>query len=218
LLDLCHLDEAGFAMTLPTSYSWSLVGEALRVPYEAPQGRRVNALGAYFSQGPDAGRFAFESYASVPKQKGKTTRKTPAEIAAAHGLEPDCLGPIDSERLLAFLWRIAGRPALYLDDWRRKRPLWIVLDNYSVHKSQALKEALSHLEAANVFLFYLPAYSPELSEIEPIWRAVKGHGMPYRSHTVLGQMKRAVDDALSDKARQLQEGQTKTTNFERLAA
>lgn len=205
-------------MTLPTSYSWSPVGETLRVPYEAPQGRRVNALGAYFSHGPDAGGFAFDSFASVPKQKGKTKRKTPEEIAAAHGLEPDVLGPIDSQRFLCFVWRIAGRPAIYPNDWRRKRPLWIVLDNYSVHKSQAVKEALPEWEAANVFLFYLPSYCPELSEIEPLWRAVKGHGMPYRSQAVLGQMKRAVDDALSDKARQLREQQEETTNFERLAA
>ena len=205
-------------MTLPTSYSWSPVGEALRVAYEAPQGRRVNAVGAYFSAGPDAGGLQWDSFASVPKQKGKTKRKTPAEIAAAHGLEPDVLGPIESQRLLWFVWRIAGRPDIYPQDWRRARPLWIVLDNYSVHKSQTIKEARSELEAAHIFLWYLPAYSPELSEIEPIWRSVKGHGMPYRSQSILGQMKRAVDEALSDKARQLREEKTKTTNFECLAA
>lgn len=202
-------------MTLPTGCSWSPVGEALRVPYEAPQGRRVNALGAYCSHGPDAGRFTFATFASVPKQAGKAPRKTPAEVAAAHGLPTECLGPIDSARFLTFVWQLAGRPAPDAEGWRRGRPLWVVLDNYSVHKSRAVKEALPHLGAANVFLFYLPAYSPELSEIEPIWRSVKGHGMPYRSHTVLGQMKRAVEDALSDKARQLREGQTETTNFER---
>lgn len=205
-------------MTLPTSYSWFPVGETQRIPYEAPQGRRINAIGGYFSDGPDAGRFEFESYAGVPKSKGKTVRKTPEEIAAAHGLQPEELGPIDGARLVAFIWRLAGRPPVYAADWKRERPLFIALDNYSVHKSQAVQEALPALEAANVHLFYLSAYSPELSEIEAVWRSVKGHGMPYRSQTVLGQMKRAVDDALTEKARQLLEMQTKTTNFERLAA
>ena len=213
-----HLDEAGFAMTLPTSYSWSPVGVAVPIAYEAPQGRRVNAIAAYFSHGPDAGRLEFASLATVPRQKGKTKRKTPAEIAAAHGLQAGLLGAIDSERFLCFVFRIARRPDIYADFWCRMRPLWMVLDNYWVHKSQAVQEARTRLQAVNVFLFYLPAYSPELSEIEPIWRAVKGHGMPYRTQTVLGQMKRAVDDALSDKARQLREEQAKTTNFECLDA
>ena len=132
-------------MTLPTGYSWSAVGQALQVPYEAPQGRRVNVIGAYFSHGCAAGRFAFASYASVPKTSKATVkmpRKTPEEIAAAHGLEPEVVGPIDSGRFLSFIWRVAGRPPVALVSWRRERPLVIVLDNYSVHKSQAVKAAL----------------------------------------------------------------------------
>jgi hypothetical protein len=144
------LDEAGFAMTLPPGYSWSAVDQALRVPYEAPQGRRVNVIGAYFSHGPEAGRFEFASYASVPKTTAKVQRKTPQEIAAAHGVEPEEVGPIDSERFLSFVYHLAGRPLVSLVDWRRVRPLVIVLDNYSVHKSQVVKAAVPVLEAANV--------------------------------------------------------------------
>lgn len=46
-LKLYYLDECGFAPTLPTSYSWTLSGRRKFIPYEAPQGRRVNALAAY---------------------------------------------------------------------------------------------------------------------------------------------------------------------------
>jgi phosphate-selective porin len=45
---LCHVDEVGFAMTLPITYSWSPLAERLKIAYEAPQGRRVNAIGGYF--------------------------------------------------------------------------------------------------------------------------------------------------------------------------
>ncbi len=204
-------------MTLPTSYSWFQVGQPLRVAYEAPQGRRVNVIGGYFSHGPMAGRLEWDSFASVPKQKGKT-RKTAAEIAQAHGVDTECLGPIDSARFLAFVWRLAGRPAVYRRGWRRHRRLVIVLDNYTVHKSQAVQAALAELEAAHIELFYLPSYSPELSDIEPIWRSVKGHGMPYRTQTVLGQAMQAVDAALTQKAEQLRKAATKTTNIESLAA
>ena len=104
------------------------------------------------------------------------------------------------------------------------RPLVIVLDNYSVHKSQEVQAALSQLAAANVFLIYLPAYSPQLSRIEGLWHAVKGHGMPYRSQTSLGAMQRAVMDALTAKARQWRQAHlerllcAKTKNFDCLAA
>ena len=77
LLDLCHLDEAGFGMTLPPSYSWFPRGARLRVPYEAAQGRRVNAIGAYFTHGPRAGRLEYQTWAALPKSRAKTRRTSP---------------------------------------------------------------------------------------------------------------------------------------------
>ena len=80
--------------------------------------------------------------------------------AAAHGLTIEEVGPIDSERFLAFVWRVSGRPEVSAEDWKRERPLYIVLDNYSVHIGQPVVEAIPVLEAANVFLFYLPSPTP----------------------------------------------------------
>jgi transposase len=51
-LKLYYLDECGFSPTLPTGSSWALAGERKLVEYEAPQGRRVNALAAYRPYGP----------------------------------------------------------------------------------------------------------------------------------------------------------------------
>lgn len=175
----------------------------LRIAYEAPQGRRVNAIGAYFSHGLLKGRFVFETYASLPKSRAKNRRKSLAEIAAAHGLTPEEVGPIDSARFLHFVWRAAGRPKIYPEGWKRERPLFIVLDNYSVHIGQAVQEAIPALEAAQVFFFSLPSYSPELSDIEPIWKAVKHHQMPVRSHSQVKDLKSAVDEALTQKAQTL---------------
>ena len=217
-LDLGHLDEAGFALTLPTNYSWSPVGQRLTIPYEAPQGRRVNAIGVYFSHGPQAGDFQFESYASLPKSKAKKRRKTPAEEAAAHGLRLEEVGVLDSERFLAFLWRVAGRPAEAPADWQRERPLVLVLDNYSVHTCEAVRLARPALAVAGIYLFYLPAYSPELSAIEPIWYDVKHRELVVRSYAVLGELKRAVDAALARKAAALRRAHPETTNSLLLAA
>ena len=86
-------------MTLPPCRSWVPQGERLEVRYEAPQGRRVNLLGAHFTHGPEAGRFEHQSWASLPKSRAKKQRKTPEQIAAAHGLKLEEVGAIDSERL-----------------------------------------------------------------------------------------------------------------------
>jgi hypothetical protein len=213
---LCHLDEAGFAMTLPTAYSWSPVGERLSVPYEAPASRRLNALGAYFSHGPQAGVFLFECWAKLPKRGAK--RKTLAERAAQHGLRAEEVGTIDSERFLAFLWKVAGRPEGAEEAWQRERPLWIALDNYSVHKSVAVRTALPALAAAGVHLWYLPSYSPELSDIEPIWHSVKYHNLPQRSFEVLGDLKHTVERTLAQKAAALRVACQKTDHLLPLAA
>src|SRR5262245_29202795 len=46
-LKLYFLDRCGFSPTLPVAYSWCLPGPRKRVAFEAPQGRRVNAMAAY---------------------------------------------------------------------------------------------------------------------------------------------------------------------------
>lgn len=203
MIDVCYLDEAGFAMTQPTTSSWYFMKERLVIPYEAPQGRRLNVIGAYFSHGPCAGRFEFESLASLPKSHAKTPRITLEELAEKHGLTLFEVGPLDADFFLSFVWKIAGRPSDALLDWKRERPLYVVLDNYSVHKGEVVRSAVEALEAADIHLFYLPSYSPELSKIEPIWRAVKYREMTTRSYTELGCLKKGVEDALARKAEKL---------------
>jgi hypothetical protein len=164
------------------------------------------------------GRFLYETYAGLPKSKAKKQRLTPEEIAAKHGLLPEEVGPIDGERFLRFVWRVSGRPAIYAEDWKRERPLVIVLDNYSVHTGQPVQEAIKALEAANVFLFYLPAYCPQLSDIEPIWNAVKHHEILARSYQEVKDLKGAVEEVLDNKAKALLANPLETKNELRPAA
>jgi len=200
------LDEVGFAPTLPTTYRGFPEGQRLTIPYEASQERRIHGIGVYISHGVEAGRFEFETWAHLPESRAQQPRKTAEEIARQHGLKPEEVGALDAPRVLAFLWRMAGRPA----DWQRERLRVIVLDNYSVHKSQGIQDALPALEAAGVSLFYLPSYAPELSAIEPIWKDVKHHEMTKRSYETAGELKEAVDAALQRKAEKLLAHPSKT--------
>ena len=170
-LDLYFLDESGFAPTLPVSYTWARLGTRAVVPYVAPQGRRVNVLGALAPYGPQP-RLVYHSRT----------------------------GKLDSAAFVEFLWRdVAGLPAppeelpaLY----RRARPCVIVLDNYSVHRSAVVKALIPALETVGVTFFYLPPYSPELNAIEPLWRHLKYEDLPVRSFSAAEALKAAVDDVL----------------------
>lgn len=51
-MTLVYLDECGFSPSQPVNYSWTLPGERKRIPYENPQGRRINALALLAPYGP----------------------------------------------------------------------------------------------------------------------------------------------------------------------
>jgi hypothetical protein len=206
VIDVCHLHEAGVAMPLPTSYSWFPIGQRLRVPYHAPEGRRVNAIGAHFTHGSDAGHCAYPTWAALPTRRAKQQRTNLHELARAHARSVDDVGTIDSER-------VAGRPQDAPAGWKRARPFMIVLDTDAVHKRQTVVAAQPAVLAANVQLVYVPAYCPDLSAMEPVWNDVKQHRMPTRSFTRVVDLKRAVDNALDQKAQQLQQAYVRTTNF-----
>lgn len=197
------MDEFGVSLTLGISYGWFPIGQRLEIPYEAPQGRRVNGIGLLISHGPDAGRLEYALRAKIPADRSKKARKSLEERAQAHGVCAEDVGPIDADYTLAFLWAAAGRPIDAPEDWRRERPLIVYLDNYSVHTSKILKAARAELAAANVFLVYLPSYTPEMSAIEPVWHDVKSHRMPRRSFDRLGDLLNAVGQTLAVKARDL---------------
>jgi len=206
-------------MTLPACYSWFPRAKRFRVPYEAPRGRRVNTIDMHFTHGPLAGRFVYQSFAQLPKSRAKKARKTLAERALAFGFTSEAqVGPIDAARFLDLVWAAAGRPLVHASDWKRERPLGIVLDNYSVPVSASVQQALAGLEAANIFLFYLPSYCPEMSGIEPVWQDVKYHELQERSHSDLLACKQTIDAALERKAVRLTRSVTDITTFGQMAA
>jgi transposase len=160
----------------------------------------LNVIGAYFSHGPAAGRFEFATWAKVPlpeRRADGSYRKSLAAVAAEHGLAEDDLGTIDSEAFLAFVWSLAGRPEAASWGWRRQRPLMVVVDNYAVHTSERVRLERRALAAADVYLVYLPAYSPELSRIEAHWKVTKYHELRQRSYATLGALKQAVERTLT---------------------
>jgi transposase len=175
----------------------------------ASEGQRLNVLGAYCSAGVEAGRFVWWSRAQV--RKGRRPQSA--------GLLPEEGGSLDSAFFLKFLWEaVAGRPPQAPEGWQRERPVVVVLDNAPLHKSREVKAELAALARAGVHLCYLPPYTPELSEIEPIWKTVKYHDLPRRSYPTLRELRTAVQEALAAQASRRLAHQSRRDNSLPLAA
>ncbi len=69
----------------------------------------------------------------------------------------------------------------------------VVLDNASLHISKAAKAARPALARLGIYLYYLPPYSPELNEIESVFKQVKHHEIPHRSYTSKADLREAVE-------------------------
>jgi len=94
-------------------------------------------------------------------------------------------------------------------------PRVVVLDNAGIHTSKVVKAARPGLAKQGIYLYYLPAYSPELNRIEPVFKQVKHHEMPVRSYTSKADLRQAVEDGFDSYRHRLQ---PKGDNQPRLAA
>lgn len=145
------------------------------IDHVAPQGRRVNVVGAYAPFDPTGPRLLFQCH-------GKAE------------------GPFDARAHLGFVARVAGLERVLQTRKPLERPCVIVLDNYSVHHSKPVKAVEATLKAAGVTFFFLPPYSPQMNRIEPVWKSVKHLDMEQRSHSTEAELKQAVHNALSKRA------------------
>ena len=169
LIELDYLDEAGFAPTLPVGYTWAREGVRAIVPYEAPEGRRVNAIGSLAPYG-DNPRLEY------------ATRCT----------------SFKGQAVLEFIWRQVGNMSTPVGEvpegFIREKRCVVVLDNYSPHHGKEIKEQARALEAAGIELFYLPRYAPELNATEYLNNDLKGQvnaaGLPDNKEELRSRMQR----------------------------
>jgi transposase len=82
-------------------------------------------------------------------------------------------------------------------------PRVVVLDNASLHVSKVTKAARPGLAKLGIYLYYLPAYSPELNEIEAVFKQVKHHEIPRRSHTSKAELRDSVEQGFDAYRKQL---------------
>ena len=72
------------------------------------------------------------------------------------------------------------------------RPVVIVLDNGPIHRCQVVYDKQVEWEERDVFLFFLPTYSPHLNPIEILWRFIKYRWLHKRHYRSWGRLKKAI--------------------------
>jgi hypothetical protein len=81
--------------------------------------------------------------------------------------------------------------------WEGCRRCTIVPDNASAHVAKVFRGRRRQPAKVRVELFCLPPYSPELNDIELVWRQAKYEDYPQRAQTSTDSLGKAVDQAMT---------------------
>lgn len=100
---------------------------------------------------------------------------------------------LKSDDLIAYLGSLPGAAV----------PRVVVLDNASLHISKVVKAERRALARRGVYLYSLPAYSPEWNRIEPVFRQVKHQEIPVRSYTSKPALREAVEHGFDSYGKKL---------------
>lgn len=65
----------------------------------------------------------------------------------------------------------------------------VSLDNAPVHHSKAFRQRFKFWESMDLFIYFLPPYSPELNKIEILWRFIKYKWLPFDAYVNFNNLK-----------------------------
>lgn len=84
----------------------------------------------------------------------------------------DCKGSMNSAVVIAFI-----------DDFAQqiKQPTVLVIDNAPIHHSKEFEKKIEQWKENDLYIFYLPTYSPHLNPIEILWRKIKYEWLEYEN-------------------------------------
>lgn len=59
----------------------------------------------------------------------------------------------------------------------------VVVDNAPTHRSKAFMEKVKQWQQQDLYIFFLPPYSPELNKVEMLWRKIKYQWRDFEAYT-----------------------------------
>lgn len=82
-----------------------------------------------------------------------------------------------------------------IDDFHKTiiMPTVLVLDNAPIHHSQEFHDKIQEWQNDDLYIFFLPEYSPHLNPIEILWRMMKYQWIPYEKIDSQEELNQAID-------------------------
>ncbi|MDR0547505.1 MAG: transposase [Dysgonamonadaceae bacterium] len=74
----------------------------------------------------------------------------------------------------------------------------VIIDNAPVHHSKIFQAKIQEWKKQDLYLYFLPPYSPELNLIENLWRFIKYDWLDLGAYTDLKTLKNNLNDILKN--------------------
>ena len=88
-----------------------------------------------------------------------------------------------------------------IEEWvpeKLVKPRVLVLDNARIHRSRRVRSKLAEWEEKNLYVFFLPTYSPHLNLIETLWRKMKYEWLKPEDYASFEKLTEAVKKILNE--------------------
>jgi len=72
----------------------------------------------------------------------------------------------------------------------------LVIDNAPVHRSKAFEAKIREWQEQDLYVYFLPKYSPELNKIEILWRFIKYTWLPFDAYKNIQNLKEHLNEIL----------------------
>ena len=86
----------------------------------------------------------------------------------------------NSDRLISFMDNFVARTV---------KKTVVILDNCPIHKSKKFMDKMEQWKENDVWVYFLPPYSPELNLIEILWRRIKYQWLPFEAYICFQNLK-----------------------------
>ena len=74
----------------------------------------------------------------------------------------------------------------------------VILDNSPIHRSKKFMTKIDEWKEKDLFVFFLPPYSPELNLIEILWRRIKYQWLPFEAYLSFQNLKERLWHVLNN--------------------
>lgn len=78
------------------------------------------------------------------------------------------------------------------------KPTYIILDNAPIHTALLFQDRMEEWESKNIFMKFIPPYSPELNLIEILWNFIKYKWLSLDAYKTLVDLNKNLDEVLKN--------------------